>query len=73
MPPGASSLLKQAGYQKPKSGALLDGLISVMRSLFIDEEGCVWKDQSRLCDYSEWVMERQASRHLMIPLELRKK
>ncbi len=32
---GASSLLRQAGYQKPKSGALLDGLISVIRLLFM--------------------------------------
>lgn len=36
---GASSLLRQAGYQKPKSGALLDGLISVMRSLFMKRMG----------------------------------
>ena len=32
---GGSSLLRQAGYQKPKSGALLDGLISVIRPLFM--------------------------------------
>ena len=64
--PGASSLLKQAGYQKPKSGALLDGLISVIKSLFIDEERCAWKDQPRRCKYSEWAMERQASWHRMM-------
>jgi len=36
---GGSSLLRQAGYQKPKSGAFLDGLISVMRSLFMKRIG----------------------------------
>src|SRR5262245_51107694 len=65
--PGESSLLRQAGYQKPTSGALLAGLISVIRSLFIDEEGCAWKDQLRLCEYSEWVIERQARLSLEMP------
>ena len=51
--PGASSLLRQAGYQKPKSGAFLDGLISVMKSLFIDEEGCAGKGQSGHREYSD--------------------
>ena len=36
---GGSSLLRQAGYQKPNSGALLEGLISVMRSLFMESNG----------------------------------
>ena len=37
--PGASSLLRQAGYQKPNSGAFLEGLISVMRLLFMERMG----------------------------------
>src|ERR1044072_3908047 len=51
--PGATSLLRQAGYQKPKSGAFLLGLISVMRSLFIDEGGCARKGQSGHREYSD--------------------
>jgi hypothetical protein len=39
--PGLSSELRQAGYQNPNSGAFFEGLISVIRSEFIEgKEAC---------------------------------
>ena len=35
MLPGRSSLLAQAGYQNPKSGALLEGKVSESRSKWV--------------------------------------